>query len=168
MRPDATPAHRWVIGLGANLGDAPRTLNQALAALTSRARARRLKRSSLWRSRPVEAQGPDYVNAVVSFDSALSPAEMLQLASTVETEFGRTRTYRNAPRTLDIDLLLHTGGPINEPDLQLPHPRMHERAFVLAPLLEIDPNCDIPGAGLARLCLERCAAQVIDRIGSFD
>lgn len=168
MNPETASTARWIIGLGANLGDAPRTLSRALAALACRADACHLKRSSLWRSAPVDAQGPDYVNAVVSFDSALSPAAMLRLANTVEAEFGRIRTYRHAPRTLDIDLLLHADGPVDEPDLQLPHPRMHERAFVLAPLLEIAPDCDIPGAGLARLCLERCAGQPIVRIGSFD
>lgn len=155
----------WYLGLGANLGDARLTFGQVVLALQSRAAARDVKLSSLWQSAPVNADGPDYLNAVVRFHSTLGPLDMLALAQDLETEAGRTRPYRNAPRALDIDLLLADLLTVNVPTLCIPHPRMHQRAFVLAPLLELDPDCQIPGQGSAAEWLARCSNQRIARVG---
>jgi len=154
-RADAGRPATVFIGLGANLGDARATLVQALAALrelVGGAHAR-FAASSLYRSAPVDASGPDYVNAVARFDTALAPLALLDALQGVEQRFGRARPYRNAPRTLDLDLLLYgvvgsSGGvTLADARLQLPHPRAAQRAFVLEPLAELWAEGEIPGAG---------------------
>ena len=156
------------IGLGANLGDAHTTLNQAIDDLAQLPDARVMARSSFYRTAPVDATGPDYVNAVVALDTALDPSSLLSVCQAIETLHGRVRpgdpAVQNAPRTLDLDLLLHGDTVVNTPDLTLPHPRMHQRAFVLAPLAEIAPTVAIPGHGPASECLKRLAGQRISRI----
>jgi 2-amino-4-hydroxy-6-hydroxymethyldihydropteridine diphosphokinase len=96
--------------------------------------------SSLYGSAPLDADGPDYVNAVVQVRTALSPDVLLKELQAVEKQAGRERPYRNAPRTLDLDILLYGGHHVDQVDLQIPHPRMIERAFVLVPLVEIAPD----------------------------
>jgi 2-amino-4-hydroxy-6-hydroxymethyldihydropteridine diphosphokinase len=138
---------RAFIGLGANLGDAEATLDAAVLALTALAQSRFLARSKTYRSAPIDAQGPDYLNAVVELETALSASVLLRELQQIEHTHGRERPYRNAPRTLDLDLLVYGDHTIATPDLTVPHPRLHERAFVLLPLLELAPNLEIPLRG---------------------
>jgi len=154
------------VGLGANLGDAVATLDlafDALAALPSTALA---GRSSLYRTAPVDAEGPPYDNAVALLRTALQPFELLKRLRDIERDHGRRRPYRNAPRTLDLDVLTYGDVVLDTPDLMLPHPRMRERAFVLVPLLEIDPGLVIPGIGPASDLLLAVSKQRIERIGA--
>lgn len=141
------------IGLGANLGDAAAALRSALAALplvpgVRLVRASRLYSTPAW---GIEQQ-PDFVNAVAMIETSLAPAALLDALLGLERQFGRDREAgrRWGPRTLDLDLLLYADLSIAVPGLTLPHPHMHERAFVLVPLLELDPEVVIPGHGLAR------------------
>jgi 2-amino-4-hydroxy-6-hydroxymethyldihydropteridine diphosphokinase len=138
------PVRAWV-GLGANLGDARATLRAALRALEALPRSRLAGVSSLWRSAPVDAQGPDFLNAVAALDTTLAPLELLRQLQAIELAHGRERPYRNAPRTLDLDLLFYGDLRQDDPVLTLPHPRAHERAFVLAPLGELAPALRWPG-----------------------
>ncbi|RTL39367.1 MAG: 2-amino-4-hydroxy-6-hydroxymethyldihydropteridine diphosphokinase [Burkholderiales bacterium] len=131
---------RAYIGLGANLGaDLGATLTQAALQLAALPGTQVVALSSLWRSAPVEATGPDFVNAVVALDTGLAPLDLLDALQAIEQAHGRERPYRNAPRTLDLDLLLYGDVVLDTPRLTLPHPRLGERAFVLRPLLEIEP-----------------------------
>lgn len=136
----------WV-GLGANLGDARAALAAAFAALDVLPGTRLVRRSSLWRSAPVDAAGPDFHNAVAELDTALAPAELLAALHAIEAAHGRERPYRNAPRTLDLDLLFYGEELIDTPSLVVPHPRAHLRAFVLRPLLELEPGFEHPRLG---------------------
>ena len=121
--------------------------------------------SSLYRSRPVDAVGPDYINAVAELRTALAPHPLLQRLQDIEQAFGRVRSVRNAPRTLDLDLLLHGAQRIDTPRLTLPHPRLHLRAFVLRPLLDLAPQLQLPGTlGAAAPWLVRCAGQALERL----
>lgn len=156
---------RWTIGLGANIGDARGALERTLGRLRDHPELHVVAVSSLWHTAPIDADGPDYLNAVVAIESALDPSAMLAIAQALESQEGRTRPHRNAPRTLDVDLLLAGSLIVASPTLTLPHPRMHERAFVLAPLIEIQPDAQIPGLGPASSLLAQCAAQRLDRIG---
>lgn len=136
------------VALGANLGDPVAQLLQAVDALAALPHTRLMARSSLYRSRPVGGPAqPDYVNAVVWLVSALKPRALLRHCLAIEARHGRERLQKNAPRTLDLDLLLYDGLIMHEPGLTLPHPRMHTRGFVLQPLAEIAPEAVIPGRG---------------------
>ena len=128
------------IGLGANLGDARAALRSAVQAMAALPGTRLLRVSSLYRSAPVDAGGPDYLNAVAELDTTLAPLELLHALQRIEQAAGRERPYRNAPRTLDLDLLLFGDARIESPKLTVPHPRMGARAFVLVPLSEIAPG----------------------------
>lgn len=155
---------RAFVGIGANLGDARAAIVAAIAALAALPSTRLVAVSSLFRSAPVDAAGPDFLNAVAELRTALAPADLLATMQAIETTHGRERPYRNAPRTLDLDLLLYGELTREDPALRLPHPRMHERAFVLVPLAEIDPSLHIPGrASLAEL-LAACADQRVEPI----
>ena len=124
-------------------------------------------RSSLYRSAPVGyANQPDFVNAVAQLETGLEPKRLLAGLLAIETRHGRRRSFANAPRTLDLDLLLFGEERIAVPGLTVPHPRMHERAFVLMPLLEIAPQAHIPGHGKAADLLERCPPQAVEKIGA--
>ena len=157
----------WV-GLGANLGDRRRTIEAALDALRTLPRTRLVARSRLWSSAPVDAQGPDYLNAVARLDTGLAPRELLAAMQSIERRFGRERPYRHAPRTLDLDLLLAGDASValpagdDGPALVLPHPRLHERAFVLRPMADIDPDVALPCGGTLRRRLHAVAAQRCD------
>jgi 2-amino-4-hydroxy-6-hydroxymethyldihydropteridine diphosphokinase len=128
------------VGLGANLGEPVRTLQEALAALAGWPGITLLRASRHYRSAPVDAGGPDFVNAVAALHTGLSAPELLAALQSLELAAGRQRPYRNAPRTLDLDLLLYGSARIDSAALTVPHPRMRERAFVLLPLAEIAPQ----------------------------
>src|ERR1700746_3084477 len=121
------------LGLGANLGDARQTLKDAVICLAQQATVTGLAKSSLYRTEPNDAGGDDYYNCAVKIDTTLTLRQLLRLCQTIEHHFGRRRPYRNAPRTLDIDILLYGETRVEEPDLTVPHPRLTDRAFVLVP-----------------------------------
>jgi 2-amino-4-hydroxy-6-hydroxymethyldihydropteridine diphosphokinase len=152
------------IGLGANLDDPAAQVIQAMDELARLPESRLTARSSLYVSAPVgyEAQ-PDFINAAAALQTRLSPRALLSALLEIEHHHGRNRSFRNAPRTLDLDLLLYGQAHFHEEGLTLPHPRMHERAFVLLPLLEIAPALSIPGHGLAAMMLALCASQAVRR-----
>jgi 2-amino-4-hydroxy-6-hydroxymethyldihydropteridine diphosphokinase len=153
------------IGLGANLADPGAQLLRALDELAHLPRCALVARSSLWRSAPMgHADQPEYINAVARMDSGLTADELLDELQRVETAHGRLRSFANAPRTLDLDLLLFGDEVRATPRLTLPHPRMHERAFVLKPLLEIAPAAQIPGHGSAVDCLDAIRDQACERV----
>ena len=155
---------RAYVGLGANLGDALGTLREAVARLRALPSTQVEGVSSLYRTAPIDSSGPDYLNAVAALDTALSPEALLAALQTIELDHGRERPYRNAPRTLDLDLLLHGAAVRTTPALTLPHPRLHARAFVLRPLLELAPALRDPaGAALADRLAE-VADQRIERL----
>lgn len=128
------------VALGANLGDAAQALRGALKALDETPGVRVVRASSLYRTAPVESIGPDYLNAVAEVSTTLTAPALLDALQAIEQAAGRERPYRNAPRTLDLDLLLYGSASIASRTLTVPHPRMWERAFVLVPLWEIAPE----------------------------
>jgi 2-amino-4-hydroxy-6-hydroxymethyldihydropteridine diphosphokinase len=155
------------IGLGANLGDAAGSVQQALHALGSLPNSKLLRQSSLYRSAPFEADGADYINAVAALETGLAPFELLAALQKIEHAFGRERPYFHAPRTLDLDILMYGDLCLNTPTLTLPHAGLTLRAFALAPLLEIAPDLIIPAAGPARqfmTALQDQPAQQIQRL----
>jgi len=156
------------IGLGANLGEPRATIEAAVVALGAQPSIKITRSSSLYLSAPIDAEGGDYVNAVVQLDTALSPAELLSALQLVELQFGRIRSFQNAPRTLDLDLLLYEQLSISTSTLQIPHPRMTQRAFVIVPLIEIAPEVIIPGLGTAHSLLPNLRDQIIQKIGSHN
>ena len=136
------------IALGANLEDPAAQVRAGLAALAALPQTRLIARSSLYRSAPVGyADQPDFVNAVAAVQTALAPRALLDALLAIERAHGRVRSFANAPRQLDLDVLLYDDLQLHEPGLTVPHPRMHERAFVLLPLAEIAPRCVVPGRG---------------------
>lgn len=147
------------VALGANLGDARATVVQAINDLSRLPHTRLVKSSSLYRTVPVEASGPDFINAVVAIFTRLDAGDLLLRLQRLENEQGRERPYLNAPRTLDLDILLFGDAVIDGPQLKVPHPRMGGRAFVLVPLAEIAPE---RVSAQALLCV---ADQPIERIG---
>ncbi len=128
------------IALGANLGDASHTLREAIASISALPETQLLAASSLYRSAPMESSGPDYINAVIKISTRESSYSLLSSLQKIEQSAGRERPYRNAPRTLDLDILLYGDAQIDSDVLTVPHPRMWERAFVLLPLREITPE----------------------------
>jgi 2-amino-4-hydroxy-6-hydroxymethyldihydropteridine diphosphokinase len=149
-----------LVGLGANLGNAHQTIVDAILELQSAAGILNVQCSRLYASDPVEAQGPVFINAVASLETTLAPINLLNLLQSIELEHGRARPYRNAPRTLDLDLLWYDGIEISTPRLILPHPRMHQRAFVLEPLKELEPELQLPQGSIDTL-LKACSDQKI-------
>ncbi len=153
----------WV-GLGANLGDPLQALREALDALGVVPQTRIDAISSFYLSAPVDAGGDDYVNAVARVQTTLAPLELLAALQDIERRFGRERPFRNAPRTLDLDLLLYGEQTIHDTQLEVPHPRMMARAFVLLPLLELDADIRVPGQGRASDFLPAVRNQEIRRM----
>lgn len=152
------------IGIGANLGDARETVTQAIDLLDRLPQTSLIKRSSLFRTAPIDAEGDDYVNAVAQIRTELLPHDLLLALLDLEQQFGRMRPYVNAPRTLDLDILLFGDQHIDSPSLTVPHPRMTMRAFVLIPLLQLDPLLHIPGQGPAHQFVPRVSDQAISVI----
>jgi 2-amino-4-hydroxy-6-hydroxymethyldihydropteridine diphosphokinase len=153
------------VGLGSNLG-APRTqIETALEELGRLPRTRLAAASGLYRSAPMgHVEQPDFLNAVARLDSGLDAGGLLAELQEIERRHGRSRSFANAPRTLDLDLLLFGDSVMDAPGLTLPHPRMHQRAFVLAPLAEIAPGASVPGRGRVEDLLAACKDQRIERI----
>ena len=155
------------VALGANLADPVVQVRTALEALTQLPESRLLRASSLYRTTPLGIHGqPDFINAVAALETSLAPQVLLAALFAIEAQFGRRRDYRHAQRTLDLDLLLYGNQTLDTPELQLPHPRMHLRAFVLAPLLEIAPDCKIPGRGSAAAWLPAVSTQHIEKLAA--
>jgi 2-amino-4-hydroxy-6-hydroxymethyldihydropteridine diphosphokinase len=140
-------AERVFVGLGANLGDARATLHAALLELGALPNTSLVAKSPLYASKPVDATGPDYVNAVAELVTSLTPPDLLLALQAVESRFGRLRPYVNAPRTLDLDLLLYGQRSLATATLTVPHPRLHQRAFALLPLLALAPDLSHPLLG---------------------
>ncbi|MDO9360427.1 MAG: 2-amino-4-hydroxy-6-hydroxymethyldihydropteridine diphosphokinase [Polaromonas sp.] len=164
MQAGAQPVTAY-IGIGANLGDAAGAVRQAIQVLDQLPLSRVAAHSSLYRTAPVTAEldplqpaGPDYINAVVALETSLAPLALLHHLHTLENAAGRERPYRDAPRTLDLDVLLYGQSLIDSPELTVPHPRMGQRAFVLVPLAEIAPGL------VSREQLSAVAGQAITRL----
>lgn len=163
--------HIAYIGLGSNLEDPHSQLQRAFVDLEGLPDTRLVARSALYRSAPVGcpdqpdlSSQPDFVNAVAKISTDLTPQALLQALLYIEHQHGRERTFRNAPRTLDLDVLLYDDVQLHEHGLTIPHPQMHRRAFVLQPLLEIAPDISIPGVGQAQRSLQACRDQVLERL----
>lgn len=153
------------VGLGSNLADPRGQVLRALQTLGNLPHTQVLARSSLYRSAPVGfLEQPDFINAVAKLETALSPRALLDALLALEQDCGRTREFQNAPRTLDLDVLLYAELLHHEHGLTIPHPQMHKRAFVLRPLLEIAPDCAIPGIGAAATAMQQCADQQLERV----
>jgi 2-amino-4-hydroxy-6-hydroxymethyldihydropteridine diphosphokinase len=136
---------RAYLGLGSNLGDRLENLGRALDLLEERG-IRIVRSSRVYETDPVGGpEQPDYLNAVAEVDAPGSARDLLDASLSVETEMGRVRGERWGPRVIDLDVLTFGDQAIEEPDLQVPHPRMHERGFVLIPLLELDADPPLPG-----------------------
>ena len=163
--PDLDPrAVLAYVGVGANLGDARAQLLAAHDALGRLPHTTWVAQSSLYRSAPIESSGPDYLNTVVVLCTRLAPHDLLAQMLRIEQAHGRERPYRNAPRTLDLDLLVYGEERIHTDTLTVPHPRMHQRAFVLLPLAEVAPALVIPGIGPVAALLGAVAGQRIDKL----
>ena len=153
------------VGLGANIGDPRSQLQAALGELNGLPGTRVTAASSFYRSAPVGyLDQPDFINAVAKLDTSLAPEALLESLQAIEKRHGREHPFPNAPRSLDLDLLLYGDAIISTPRLVLPHPRMHERAFVLKPLAEIAPQAAIPGHGKVAALLAGCRDQIAERI----
>ena len=154
-------AHTAYIGIGSNLDSPADYVRQAIILLAQPPLINLQAQSGLYCTAPVDADGDDYINAVVCIQTTLSPEELLVQLHLLENRFDRNRTYRNAPRTLDLDILLYDNRQITHHALTIPHPRMTERAFVLIPLLQIAPDIAIPGKGPAFQYLDQVRNQLI-------
>ena len=146
------------VGLGANLGNPQAALAGAMASIAALDGVKLVAQSAFYRSAPIDSSGPDYVNAVVQLQTTLTAPEFLAQLQAIEQGAGRERPYRNAPRTLDLDLLLFGDASIQSPSLTVPHPRMWQRAFVLLPLAEIAP------ALVSAALLDSVKDQILERV----
>jgi 2-amino-4-hydroxy-6-hydroxymethyldihydropteridine diphosphokinase len=166
--PSIPGMRRAYVGLGANQGDARTNLQAACGALNTLEQSRVVALSPLYRSAPVDAEGGDFTNAVIALDTGLDPYALLLHLGDIELRLGRRRRptdpKHSAPRPIDLDLLLVGNLVIRSTPLDLPHPRMHLRAFVLHPLLDLDPDIHIPGLGPTRPHLALISGQAIERI----
>jgi 2-amino-4-hydroxy-6-hydroxymethyldihydropteridine diphosphokinase len=157
--------HTVFVGLGSNLADPRAQVLQAMHELSALPLVRVVRCSSLYRSAPVGyLQQPDFINAVAQLKTSLSPRAMLDALLALEQRCGRTREFANAPRTLDLDVLLYDDLQHHEHGLTIPHPQMHLRAFVLQPLFEIAPDCLIPGVGAVAGMVRQCEDQQVKRL----
>ena len=153
------------VALGSNLDQPDAQVRSAIESLAMLPETRLARVSSLYRSAPVGFRDqPDFVNAVVQIETALAPRTLLDALLGVEDRYGRIRSVANGPRTLDLDLLLYAERIVREAGLTIPHPRMHERAFVLVPLAEIAPDALIPGLGRAAQLLTNVDRTSVTRI----
>lgn len=149
---------RVLVALGGNLDRPAARLLRVMAELDDLPHTQLLRVSSLYRTSPVGyADQPDFINAVALVETALPPPALMAELLAMETRHGRHRTLHNGPRTLDLDLLLYENRVLDDSFVTLPHPRMHERAFVLVPLLDVVPDCEIPRHGLASSLLDACS-----------
>ena len=162
--PAALPSDAF-IGLGANLGDRALHIERACAEIAALPRTTLVARSPLYATAPVGATGGEYLNAVVRVRTELAPLELLHALQAIETRHGRVRPFAGAPRTLDLDLLLYDDLVLASDELTVPHPRLHERAFVLVPLADIAPERTIPGKGRV---IDLCGAISSQRVAKLD
>lgn len=157
--------HMVFVGLGSNLADPRAQVAQAMRELATLPQVRVVRCSSLYRSAPVGyLDQPDFINAVAQLKTTLPPRDLLDALLALEHRCGRTRDFVNAPRTLDLDVLLYDDLQHHEHGLTIPHPQMHKRAFVLQPLLEIAPDCIIPGIGSVLEAAQQCGDQQVGRL----
>jgi len=154
------------IGIGANLGDARSNVEAAFGLLHALPTTRLIERSALFGTTPIDADGGDYVNAVACIETCLAPIDLLAALQAVEQEQGRLRSHRNAPRPLDLDILLYGQQCLQTPTLTIPHPRLTQRAFSLIPLLQIAPMVNIPGFGPAHAYVPSVVSQRIWKIAA--
>lgn len=153
------------IALGANMAQPAKQVRRAIALLCLLPHTRLVKTSSFYSTTPVGyLEQADFINAVVEISTVLSARELLESLLAIESALGRERQFPNGPRTIDLDILLHGDSRVDQSELTVPHPRMHERAFVLVPLTEIAPDVIIPGHGLARDLLPSVADQSLKRL----
>jgi 2-amino-4-hydroxy-6-hydroxymethyldihydropteridine diphosphokinase len=152
------------IGIGANLGDARANVADAVARLRRLPGCELLAVSAMYRTAPIDSSGDDYINAVARIATTLDAEALLAALHEIELAHGRERPYRNAPRTLDLDVLLYGDEQIASPTLTVPHPRMTERAFVLVPLLELAPEISVPGKGPAQAYAAGVAGQGVSKL----
>ena len=161
MKPTVTA----VVALGSNLEDPQAQVRRAFAEIAELPETWVAARSALYRTAPVGyADQPPFVNACAKVETRLGPRDLLEGLLAIEARHGRTRGIPNGPRTLDLDIVLYGGATIDEPGLRVPHPRAHERAFVLAPLLDVWPEAKIPGRGTARELLAKAGAAGVERL----
>jgi 2-amino-4-hydroxy-6-hydroxymethyldihydropteridine diphosphokinase len=157
--------HRAYIALGSNLEDPARQVSCALREIDALAGVRLIRASSLYRTAPVGYDNqPDFINAVAEIETSAEPLQLLHTLLDLETSHGRERPFPNAPRVLDLDLLIYDALIMNTPELNLPHPRMHERGFVLLPLSEIAPALEIPGQGIIYELARKCLDQGVEKL----
>lgn len=162
---DTKQFHSAYIALGANLNSPASTLEAALDSIAQSEDIKLIKRSSLYRSPPLDADGPDYINAVAEIRTTLEPFALLHSLQAIENAFGRERAYRNAPRTLDLDLLLYENFSSVTEELTVPHPRLHLRSFVLMPLIEIAGDMQLAQGSANQLLKEALdSGQIIHKI----
>ncbi len=155
------------IALGSNLDDPAVQIRTGFERLSKLPHTQLVAESSLYRSAPVGyAEQPDFINAVAAIETVLAPRELLAALLAVEVSRGRVRAFPNAPRTLDLDILLYGNVQLRQPGLAIPHPRMHERAFVLLPLAEIAPRCVVPGRGAVAELLRGIGAGGVTRLAA--
>lgn len=152
------------IGIGANLGDARANVADAVERLRRLPGCELQAVSAMYRTAPIDSSGDDYINAVARIATTLEAEALLEALHGIELAHGRERPYRNAPRTLDLDVLLYGDEQIASPTLTVPHPRMMERAFVLVPLLELAPGVNVPGKGPALAFAPGVASQAITKL----
>lgn len=163
---DQVPRVTAFLGLGSNLEQPLLQLTRALQAIEEIRGVRLVRVSSFYETAPVGlVDQPNFVNAVAEIEAALSPRALLTALLDIEAAHARVRTVKNGPRTLDLDILLYGDGVFHESNLTIPHPRMHERAFVLVPLAEIRPDAVIPGHGTAAQLLRRCDCRGVRQVG---
>lgn len=160
-------SHRAYVALGSNLQDPQQQVLRAFDELNGLPHTRVVACSALYRTAPVGYDNqPDFINAAAEVETELTPLALLRALLALETAHGRERPFPNAPRVLDLDLLLYDDLTMHDAELTLPHPRLHERGFVLYPLADIAPNLRIPGKGVVRDLLPACADQGVERLAA--
>lgn len=160
-------SHRAFVALGSNLEDPQQQVLRALAELDGLPETRVTARSALYRTAPVGYDNqPDFINAVAEVSTTLEPLALLRTLLALETVHGRERPFPNAPRVIDLDLLLYDDLELHDPELTLPHPRLHERGFVLFPLADIAPELHVPGKGTVRDLLQVLPDQGVARMAA--
>ena len=157
--------HQAFIALGSNLEDPQAQVERALETIANTTNIKLIKASSLYRTVPVGYDNqPDFINAVAEIETDLNPLALLHTLLEIETQHGRERPFPNAPRVLDLDVLLYEGVATSSPALTLPHPRMHNRGFVMLPLAEIAPKISIGTYGCADELAAKCDNQGVSKL----
>jgi 2-amino-4-hydroxy-6-hydroxymethyldihydropteridine diphosphokinase len=160
-------SHRAFIALGSNLQDPAAQVSSALREIAELPGTKLLRHSSFYRTAPVGYDNqPDFINAAAEVSTTLQPLALLRALLALEARHGRERPFANAPRVLDLDLLIYDDQVMQTPELTLPHPRLHERGFVLFPLAEIAPDLDIPGKGRVSDLISACQDQGMEKMAA--